>query len=693
MKRYLLIYSILSFSISLSWAQTALQENLDFENVIQQLLPQQELDIDYNDIYDRLFTLYLTPLDLNNAERSDFQSLFFLSDAQINGILDYREQYGDFRSIYELLTIDDFDQTTIEKLQNFIEIKSETDFSLSRAIKNPSVHELILRYQSVLEPKKGYSIPDTLSNGETTSRYLGDPGRIYARYLMARPDKYSFGFTIEKDPGEQLIWDQSTKRYGMDYYSFHALVENQWIFNKIVIGDFNLDFGQGLVFGSGISLGKGTEPVTTIRRNNLGLRPYRSVFESKDFSGIAAKVQINQINVNLFISNVFRDGRIYREDASGSEFNTFTRYINSVGLHRTPSEISSKHNVTDQSIGGNMNAMLFKKRLEIGLNGVYNRYNLNLFPDSTLYRIFNFRGKSNYNASGYVNYYFKNAHFFSEIAMSKGGGLAHSTGLIISLSSQVHTALHYRNYDTNYHAYTGNAFGENTISSNEKGFYWGISIKPLPKLLLTGYFDYFSFPWLKYRVDAPSVGWDYMVALQYDWNQKGTLRIQYRKKSKNLNHETESHPLPSIEAQNTSRLRLDFLYNMNSNFSFRSRIQNNTVHYLNTVNNGFLLAQDLTYKARNLFLTGRFSVFDASNYDSRLYIYERDLLYVYRVPSFFNRGVRHYVMCKWEIDKKIALWLKYSKTIYTNIDTIGTGLEEIAGNTRTDIGLQLRIKF
>jgi hypothetical protein len=309
MKRYFLIYSILSFGISLSWAQTDLQENLDFENVIQQLLPQQELNIDYNDIYDRLFTLYLTPLDLNNAERSDFQSLFFLNDAQINGILDYREQYGDFRSIYELLTIDDFDQTTIEKLQNFIEIKSETDFSLSRAIKNPSVHELILRYQSVLEPKKGYSTPDTLSNGETTSRYLGDPGRLYARYLMARPGKYSFGFTIEKDPGEQLIWDQSTKRYGMDYYSFHALVENQWIFNKIVIGDFNLDFGQGLVFGSGISLGKGTEPVTTIRRNNLGLRPYRSVFESKDFSGIAAKVQINQINVNLFISNVFRDGK------------------------------------------------------------------------------------------------------------------------------------------------------------------------------------------------------------------------------------------------------------------------------------------------------------------------------------------------------------------------------------------------
>jgi hypothetical protein len=414
MKRYFLIYSILSFGISLSWAQTDLQENLDFENVIQQLLPQQELNIDYNDIYDRLFTLYLTPLDLNNAERSDFQSLFFLNDAQINGILDYREQYGDFRSIYELLTIDDFDQTTIEKLQNFIEIKSETDFSLSRAIKNPSVHELILRYQSVLEPKKGYSTPDTLSNGETTSRYLGDPGRLYARYLMARPGKYSFGFTIEKDPGEQLIWDQSTKRYGMDYYSFHALVENQWIFNKIVIGDFNLDFGQGLVFGSGISLGKGTEPVTTIRRNNLGLRPYRSVFESKDFSGIAAKVQINQINVNLFISNVFRDGRIYREDASGSEFNTFTRYINSVGLHRTPSEISSKHNVTDQSIGGNMNAMLFKKRLEIGLNGVYNRYNLNLFPDSSLYRIFHFRGKSNYNASGYVNYYFKNAHFLAK---------------------------------------------------------------------------------------------------------------------------------------------------------------------------------------------------------------------------------------------------------------------------------------
>ena len=36
-------------------------DQLDFENTINQLLPQQEYDVDYNDIYDKLFTLYSSP--------------------------------------------------------------------------------------------------------------------------------------------------------------------------------------------------------------------------------------------------------------------------------------------------------------------------------------------------------------------------------------------------------------------------------------------------------------------------------------------------------------------------------------------------------------------------------------------------------------------------------------------------------
>ena len=70
-------------------AQHEITENMDFEQIIENLLPTQELDMDYNDMYDRLITLYSNPLDLNSVDRNGLQSLFFLSEEQITGIMDY----------------------------------------------------------------------------------------------------------------------------------------------------------------------------------------------------------------------------------------------------------------------------------------------------------------------------------------------------------------------------------------------------------------------------------------------------------------------------------------------------------------------------------------------------------------------------------------------------------------------------
>ena len=103
-------------------AQNEISESLDFERIIENLLPQQEVDVDYNDLYDRLFTLYSNPIDLNRSERASFQSLFFLTEEQISGIIDYREVYGEYLSIYEIQTIDGFDKETVQRLIPFLTV-------------------------------------------------------------------------------------------------------------------------------------------------------------------------------------------------------------------------------------------------------------------------------------------------------------------------------------------------------------------------------------------------------------------------------------------------------------------------------------------------------------------------------------------------------------------------------------------
>ena len=132
-------------------AQNEVIETLDFERAIENILPQQEFDVDYGDLYDRLFSIYSHPLDINRASRTDFQSLFILSESQIYGIIEYRESFGKFYSIYELLSIESFDTLTIKKLLPFIAIKPERQASLRNGLKDPDIHDLFLRSQTVFE--------------------------------------------------------------------------------------------------------------------------------------------------------------------------------------------------------------------------------------------------------------------------------------------------------------------------------------------------------------------------------------------------------------------------------------------------------------------------------------------------------------------------------------------------------------
>ena len=686
-----ILFSVLSFPFYYGWAQNEITENLNFERVIENLLPQQEFDLDYNDLYDRLFTLYSNPLDLNKVKRTDLQSLFFLTEEQISGLLEYKESYGKILSYFELLSIEGFEKETVQRLIPFVIIDLNPVESLKTSISHPDNHELFLRYQTTLEQKKGYTTADTTSSGRVTSRYAGDPNRLYARYLYSKSRQYSFGFTVEKDPGERITWDPQTSRYGLDYYSFHGMIENRWIFKKIVIGDFSMDYGQGLIYGSGIRIGKGFEPVTTIRRNNLGIRPYRSVYENKNFSGIAISTMGKSLEFNVFYSYINRDA-ILREDTIAVQ-DQFISYIQTIGLHRTPSEINAKHSLSDQSFGGNVNFKTGNRKMEIGLNGIYTKYNFPLLPNSRKYNQFEFSGLTNHLGGLYFNYYLKNAHVFGEMAVSKSKGKAISTGIVASLSSQIQASIHYRNYDKNFHSFYGKAFGENTKIGNEQGIYWGLRILPISKLVITTYFDFFNFPWLKYQVDAPSQGKDFMISGTYLVNQNLNFRFQYRNKTKEMNYKDEELPYVLIEPKTTERLLLDMDFAINANFSMKTRIQGSHVDFNSKTGTGFILAQDIIYTQQKYSLSTRFAIFDTDNYDNRQFIYERDLLYVYSIPSFYNQGVRYYIVGRYNLSKNVSFWIKFAQTKYYGTETIGSGLERIIGETKSNLSFQFRLRL
>ncbi|MEO1652918.1 MAG: helix-hairpin-helix domain-containing protein, partial [Bacteroidota bacterium] len=355
-------------------AQEKGRNDIDLDAFIQELFPIQDEDINYEDIYESLFQFYRLPLNLNRASREELQSLYLLSELQINNFLKYRNDNGKLLSIYELQAIPGMDLVTIQRIRPFVEAKivDESPQPLLKRIFSEKNNYLLLRYSQVLEERKGFT--DEATPSQT---YLGSPGRLYARFRVSHPRDFSLGFTVEKDDGETFAWDPDTRRYGMDFFSFHAQFQNKGRFKNIALGDYQMQFGQGLLLSGGFGLGKGSETVLSIRRSNLGILPYTSVLESGYFRGGAFTYELGQFDLTGFYSNVRRDGTITdATDSTDAEFEAFIETLRTSGLHRTQTEIEGKGRFKEQSFGGNASFTNGRNNLQVGATFIHTRYNI-----------------------------------------------------------------------------------------------------------------------------------------------------------------------------------------------------------------------------------------------------------------------------------------------------------------------------
>ena len=87
------------------------------------------------------------------------------------------------------------------------------------------------------------------------------------------------------------------------------------------------------------------------------------------------------------------------------------------------------------------------------------------------------------------------------------------------------------------------------------------------------------------------------------------------------------------------------------------------------------------------------SWFDTDNYDTRSYIYEPGLTYAYSMYSFYGKGTRLAVNTSCSIGKWCVCQAKWGWTHYFDRNTISSGLEEISGNNKMDLQLQLYIRW
>jgi hypothetical protein len=664
---------------------SAAQDNaIDLDQMSDTYVATEDADSETSQDLENYMQLLAHRLDLNSASDDQLRAINF-SSTQITNLTRHIRENGKLLSIYELQSINGFDTEFIRMIQRMATVRNPEDIinrSLLERVKADGDNYLLLRYDHTLEKRQGF-----IGSPDKPAAFRGRPGRISWRLRSQRPGDFSFGITAEKDPGEAFKWSPSQYYYGFDYIALHAQVQNKKMIKNLIVGDFQGQFGQGLVWGGNLGFGKGAETITSPRRANVGFIPYTSAYEAGNYRGIAATVAPHE---NITISGILS---ATRRDASLKEVNdieTITS-LQTSGLHRTEQELERRKSV-NESVSG----LVFqyqKKDLTLGATCQYIDYGAPVEPRMYLYNKYAFRGNTNTNAGIYGYYNIHNAALFWESATTIGKGSAITAGGLFSLTRRLDFAISFRNFTPDYQGLYSSPFAEGTKAQNERGTYWGFRYTFNRRFSTAGYVDFFQFKSLKFRVYAPSTGQEWLLRFQWQPSKLVSAFVQGRHETKMRNISSDSRNLYSVGDTKKQNYWFNIEYGGTPAFKMKTRIQYNIFEFNSKRTEGFALMQDASWSWRKFRFTGRYALFETDNYDNRLYVYEHDVWLAYSLPAYYGRGTRRYLMMQFKASKKYTFWLRYSNTRYADREFIGSGVEKINSNQQNDIKFEMRIRF
>ncbi len=643
-------------------------------------IDSEEVELTGEQLVQFLEDLAANPVNINSARIDDLLQVPGFNLKIARAVLDYRKEKP-FERVEELTRVSGIGAATFLRMKPYITIGG-TSSRFRQLYTNPDYwlagnsFEYITRYQQELQEQRGYEIPDS-SGG-----YAGSQGKYYQRFRMASRH-LSINITQEKDAGETLNGPAS-----FDYTSGHiALTENGKL-KDLVIGDYGLNFGQGLVLWTGGAFGKGREVVGTTGKNERGLRAYGSAQETDFFRGVAATYG-EKVETTLFYSNRPRTASVIQGDT--------TRFPSSSGFHRTENEKERRNNINQKVFGGRL-------RLDtplglFGAAGYYNEFSAYIDKGNGLANLYDFEGKENSVIGIDYRGLIGNALLFGEAARSKSGGTGGVIGLESSLGYRTDFAMLYRKYERDFQSFLGDGFGESSSDpQNEEGLYIGLRHGLNDNISLSGYVDQYRFAAPRSGINQASQGFDVLGLVEAAFNRGLNTYVLIRSETKD-DAFTEINERGVEEEftgkQRRSSIRLQAEYQASRKVRLRSRIEFVESRGANEdKEQGFLVYQDVRLLPnKKVQVDARVTMFETDSFDSRVFQFENDLLYVLSNTALSGKGQRAYFVVKYKATDFLDIWLKYSQSVFEDVSTISSGLNEIEGNRRNNFGVQARIRF
>lgn len=666
---------LLTLSLFLALDQLIAQETHEtlrqqMEDLAAQAGEGQEEDLAMNDQWEH-FSKH--PLDLNNANEDELRSLSLLSALQVHHFLRYRLSLGKLLSVYELQAVPYWDLLTIKKLLPFIRVDDMPALGegWAEAVRKAG-KQLFFRASRVLEKARGY-------NRDGSNGYLGDRNHLLVQFRAQYKSLVRYGFTAEKDAGESFFRGASK---GFDFYSFHFFAAQRGRIKTLALGDFSVNMGQGLIQWNSMGFQKSAETML-VKREAPVLLPYRSAGEFYFNRGVGMTLKQQRTEASFFLSA--RKAGATISDASTGSFTAF----HTSGYHRTVSEAAKKNRTGILSAG--MALKYSGKAATIGLNAVVHRFGGELEKGEEPYSKFRLSGKRWFNVSLDYSRTYRNLHLFGEAAVAPGSYPAFVQGCLLAIDPKLDVSLVYRNIHPRYHSLFGNAFTENAAPTNEEGLYAGITIRPVQRWQINAYADRYRFPWLRYRMDAPGGGRDYLLQLRFQPDKRSEVYLHYRNGNRDGNEEEGATNY--LSSQILRNLRLHFSGKLNRHTELRCRFE-------------FCWYEEGAEKEEGFsgFIEGRVELPVRASVNLRLqyaetgsntwiYAHESDVLYGSATRSFSGKGFRYYLNINYDVGKRMSLWVRWARSLYPGENATGSGVEAIQGSHKTEARMQIRYSF
>ena len=662
-------------------AQQINYQNTDWMTYLEDLA--EEEDADQNSIellHEELSLLSETPLNINVAEKNDLERLPFLNIKQIEDILYYIYKYGPVMELLELKNIESLNRQTINYILPFLyagEKEKKDSFNWGNLFRYGK-QEILVRSDQTVQEKSGYR---ESKDGKTSNQYLGEPYYFSFRYAYKYQEKIQFGIAGEKDAGERL-WNKETK--GLDHYAFNLNIKENGILKDLHLGDYRLAFGEGLTVNTQFSVGKTTD-IGNPGLKNTGIKRHASPNENNYFKGAAASIRIQSVYLNLFGSSRYHD-------ANADSLCIYSFKTN--GYNRTEKELEKKKNALIHSAGGNIQWR--NENITLGLSSiVYSFGGKELSPENQPYNLYYLRGKSHANLGFHYLYQDRYLIFRGETAIDKNNNWASLNHLILQPNNQINFNFSVRNYQKGYNAFFGKAFGETSFVRDESGAYAGIHLKPSSQWEVTSYIDFFRFSWFRYGVNSLSSGKDFLSGVVFYPNSSTSLSLRYKYKEKAKNQISEDGRSTHILPYRQHRFRQQIHISGNENFNTKFQADYTIYKETNQTHSGYSLSQNFSIipdKKRPQWDIG-IAYFHTEDWDSRISVYEKNILYAFSLSSYYGEGLRTYSVLKWKVYPPMTIYLKVSNTHYFDRILIGSGTDEIEGNNKTDISALIKVSF